>query len=137
MASMGIFSAMMYRQHLHDLVMAKAKELNPNMGEAELKKVEVPLSKKVSYKYKGFMQPVRKIVISAMVATDKTGADIPCFVWDCGSVHAVTTFEELPNHTMHRIIDQLKTSETKAVNTTVALMTELSSVEKVAVYGNG
>lgn len=141
MASMGIFSAMMYRQDLHDLIMAKAKELNPNMGEDELKKVKVPLSKKVSYKHKRFMQPDRKIVISAMVATDETGAAMPCFVWKCEDVNpaveGVTSFEELPNHTMHRIRDLLKTPESKKVNPTVAMLNELSSVEKVKVYGNG
>ena len=43
MASMGIFTAMMYREHLHDVVLAKAKVLNPYMSDDELKKVSVPL----------------------------------------------------------------------------------------------
>ena len=75
--SMGIFSAMMYREHLHELVMARAKELNPNMGEAELKVVEVPLPKKVTFTAKAFMQPSRKIVVTAMVATDEKGYAMP------------------------------------------------------------
>ena len=137
--SMGIFSAMMYRAHLHELVMARAKELNPNMGEAELKVVEVPLPKKVTFTAKAFMQPSRKIVVTAMVATDEKGYAMPSFVWhplEDPSDVGVTTFEELPNHTMHRIIDLLKTADTKPHNPTVAMLDELSSVEKVAAYGN-
>lgn len=138
MASMGIFSAMMYRQHLHDVVLAKAKELNPSMGEAELKKVHVPLPKKVSYTLKRFLQPSAKIIITAMVATDASGADMPCFVWHSETpvANGVASFEQLPNHTMHRILGLLKTAETKPHNPTVAMLDELSSVEKVAVYGN-
>jgi hypothetical protein len=137
--SMGIFSAMMYREHLHELVMARAKELNPTMGEAELKVVEVPLPKKVTFTAKAFMQPSRKIVVTAMVATDEKGYAMPSFVWhplDNPADVGVTTFEELPNHTMHRIIDLLKTADTKPHNPTVAMLDELSSVEKVAAYGN-
>jgi hypothetical protein len=37
---------------------------------------------------------------------------------------------------MHRIIDLLKTADTKPHNPTVAMLDELSSVEKVAAYGN-
>lgn len=137
--SMGIFTAMMYRAHLHELVMARAKELNPNMGEEELKVVEVPLPKKVNFTAKAFMQPSRKIVVTAMVATDEKGYAMPSFVWhplEDPSDVGVTSFEELPNHTLHRILDLLKTAEAKPHNPTVAMLDELSSVEKVAAYGN-
>ena len=145
MASMGIFSAMMYRQHLHDLIMAKARELNPSMSEEELKTVQVPLPKKVSFTLKQFMQPIRKIIITAMIATEEKGTeryDVPSVVWHCADVNPekeyITTFEELPNHTMHRIMDLLKPAEPKKdINPTAAMLEELSSVEKVSVYGNG
>lgn len=135
MAAMGIFSAMMYREHLHDVVLAKAKELNPNMGDDELKKVNVPLPKSVSYIFKSFMHGNKKIVITAMTATDDSGADMPCFIWNCGEVSGKTSFEEMPNRTMHRILDLLNT-ENKKVNPTVAMLNELSSVDKVKIYGN-
>jgi len=135
MASMGIFTAMMYREHLHDVVLAKAKELNPNMSDDELKKVSVPLPKSVSYIFKSFMHGNKKIVITAMTATDESGADMPCFIWNCGETSGKTSFEELPNRTMHRILDLLNT-ENKKVNPTVAMLNELSSVDKVKIYGN-
>lgn len=134
MASMGIFTAMMYREHLHDVVLAKAKVLNPYMSDDELKKVSVPLPKSVSFIFKT-MNGNKKIIITAMTATDWNGADMPCFIWECGATHGKTSFEELPNRTMHRILDLLNT-ENKKVNPTVAMLNELSSVEKVKIYGN-
>lgn len=134
MASMGIFTAMMYRAHLHDVVLAKAKVLNPYMSDDELKKVSVPLPKSVSFIFKS-MNGNKKIIITAMTATDWNGADMPCFIWECGATHGKTSFEELPNRTMHRILDLLNT-ENKKVNPTVAMLNELSSVEKVKIYGN-
>lgn len=134
MASMGIFTAMMYREHLHDVVLAKAKVLNPYMSDDELKKVSVPLPKSVSFIFKS-MNGNKKIIITAMTATDWNGADMPCFIWECGATHGKTSFEELPNRTMHRILDLLNT-ENKKVNPTVAMLNELSSVEKVKIYGN-
>ena len=139
MASMGIFSAMMYRQHLHDVVLAKAKELNPNMSEEELKKVHVPLPKKVSYTLKAFLQPSHKVIITAMVATDKLGADMPCFVWHCEDpvANGVASFEQLPNHTMHRILDLLKPAEPKKeFSPAAALFDELATPENAAIYRN-
>lgn len=134
MASMGIFTAMMYREHLHDVVLAKAKVLNPYMSDDELKKVSVPLPKSVSFIFKS-MNGNKKIIITAMTATDWNGADMPCFIWECGATHGKTSFEELPNRTMHRILDLLNT-ENKKVNPTVAMLNELSSVDKVKIYGN-
>ena len=134
MASMGIFTAMMYREHLHDVVLAKAKVLNPYMSDDELKKVSVPLPKSVSFIFKS-MNGNKKIIITAMTATDDSGADMPCFIWNCGETSGKTSFEELPNRTMHRILDLLNT-ENKKVNPTVAMLNELSSVEKVKIYGN-
>lgn len=134
MASMGIFTAMMYREHLHDVVLAKAKVLNPYMSDDELKKVSVPLPKSVSFIFKS-MNGNKKIIITAMTATDWNGADMPCFIWECGATHGKTSFEELPNRTMHRILDLLNT-ENKKVKPTVAMLNELSSVEKVKIYGN-
>lgn len=139
MASMGIFSAMMYRQHLHDVVLAKAKELNPSMSEDELKKVHVPLPKKVSYALKRFLQPSNKIIITAMVATDNLGADMPCFVWHSETPVAsgVASFEQLPNHTMHRILDLLKPAEPKKeFSPAAALFDELATPENAAIYRN-
>ena len=137
--SMGIFTAMMYRERLHELVMARAKELNPTMSEEELKVAEVPLPKNVTFTAKAFMQPSRKIVVTAMVATDEKGYALPSCVWhplDNPADVSMTTFEELPNHTLHRILDLLKPADAKPHNPTVAMLNELSSVEKVAVYGN-
>ena len=134
MASMGIFTAMMYREHLHEVVLAKAKVLNPYMSDDELKKVSVPLPKSVSFMFKS-MHGNKKIIITAMTATDWNGADMPCFIWECGATHGKTSFEELPNRTMHRILDLLNTGN-KKVNPTVAMLNELSSVDKVKIYGN-
>ncbi len=109
MASMGVFSAIMYRQHLYDTIMAKAKAERPDVDEERLKKYIVKLPKAVSFTHKELFQPALKIKICAVVA----GVDgSPKLLEDKGDKWGVYDFTIMPNHTLHRILGLLKAPKT-------------------------
>lgn len=103
--SMGVFSAVMYRQHLHDTIVVRAKSEHPDMGMDELREVPVVLPKPVSFTLKRFLCEPLKVKITAMVA----GSDgVPRMV--CGDSRI--DFGEMPNHTLHRVLELLKAPKT-------------------------
>ena len=115
MASMGVFTAVMYRQHLYDAIMAKAKTERPDEGEDKLKKYIVKLPKAVSFTHKELFKPAQKVKVCAVVA----GVDgSPKLLEDRGETWGAYDFSLMPNHTLHRILELLKAPETN--------MTELS-----------
>lgn len=120
MASMGVFTAVMYRQHLYDAIMAKAKAEHPDNGEDKLKKYIVKLPKSVSFTYKELFKPAQKVKVSAVVAGEDGS---PKLLEDKGDSWLVYDFTVIPNHTLHRILDLLKAPET---NMTKLVLNELS-----------
>ena len=120
MASMGVFTAVMYRQHLYDTIMAKAKAERPAYGEDKLKKYIVKLPKAVSFTYKELFKPAQKAKVSAVVAGEDGS---PKLLEDNGESWLVYDFTVMPNHTLHRILDLLKAPET---NMTKLVLDELS-----------
>jgi hypothetical protein len=103
--SMGVFSAVMYRQHLHDSIVARAKSEHPDMGEDELLAVPVALQKPVSFTLKKFLCEPLKVKVTAMVA----GSDgVPRMVCEYNGKESRIDFGEMPNHTLHRVLELLK-----------------------------
>jgi hypothetical protein len=120
MASMGVFTAVMYREHLYKSIMAKAGAMFPECSEADQRKKLVPLPKPVKFSIKGYMPPL-KFTITHVAA----GADMnPVIVCDDkdGSKRAFE-FGYMPNHTLHRVLSLLEAPETD-MNTLV--LNELS-----------
>lgn len=109
MAAMGVFTAVMYRQHLHDSIVARAKSEHPDMGMDGLRAVPVKLSKPVSFTLKRFLCTPLKVKITAMVA----GSDgQPSMVCECNGNECQIGFGEMPNHTLHRVLELLKAPKT-------------------------
>jgi len=109
MASMGVFSAVMYRQHLYDTIMARAKAERPDTDVERLQKYIVKLPKTVSFTHKELFQPELKVKVCAVVAgTDGS----PKLLEDRGDKWGIYDFTIMPNHTLHRILDLLKAPET-------------------------
>lgn len=107
--SMGVFSAVMYRQHLHDIIVARAKSEHPDMGTDGLSAVSVALPKPVSFTLNRFMREPLKVKITAMVA----GSDgVPLMVCECNGKECRIDFGEMPSHTLHRVLDLLKAPKT-------------------------
>ena len=107
--SMGVFTAVMYRQHLHDSIVARAKSEHPDMGTDELRAVPVKLSKPVSFTLKRFLCDPLKVKITAMVA----GSDgVPHMVCEHNGHESHVDFGEMPNHTLHRVLELLKAPKT-------------------------
>jgi hypothetical protein len=107
--SMGVFTAVMYRQHLHDSIVARAKSEHPDMGTDELRAVSVKLSKPVSFTLKRFLCDPLKVKITAMVA----GSDgVPLMVCEHNGHESHVDFGEMPNHTLHRVLELLKAPKT-------------------------
>ena len=103
--SMGAFSAVMYRQHLHDSIVARAKAEHTEMGEDELVTVPVVLPKPVSFTLKKFMCEPLKVKVTAMVA----GSDgVPLMVCEYNGKKGRVDFGEMPSHTLHRVLELLK-----------------------------
>ena len=120
MASMGVFTAVMYRQHLYDTIMAKAKAERPDTDEERLKKYIVKLPKSVSFTHKELFKPALKVKICAVVA----GVDgSPKLLEDKGDKWGVYDFTLMPNHTLHRILSLLSAPET---DMTKLVLNELS-----------
>lgn len=120
MASMGVFTAVMYRQHLYDAIMAKAKLEHPDKCEEQWAKCIVKLSKPVSFTHKELFQPALKVKVCAVVAG---GDGSPKLLEDRGGKWAIYDFSIMPNHTLHRILDLLKAPET---DMTKLVLNELS-----------
>ena len=120
MAAMGVFTAVMYRQHLYDAIMAKAKADHPEECEDKLKKYIVKLPKAVSFTYKELFQPAQKVKVCAVVAGEDGS---PKLLEDKGDTWRIYDFTLMPNHTLHRILDLLKAPET---NMTKLVLNELS-----------
>ncbi len=107
--SMGVFTSVMYRQHLHDSIVARAKAEHPDMGESELRVVPVSLPKAVCFTLKKFLCDPLKVKITAMIA----GADgVPLMVCEYKDKTANIDFGEMPNHTLHRVLELLKAPKT-------------------------
>lgn len=107
--SMGVFTAVMYRQHLHDSIVARVKSEHPDMGTDELSEVPVVLSKPVSFTLKRFLCEPLKVKITAMVA----GSDgVPRMVCEYNGKESRIDFGEMPNHTLHRVLELLKAPKT-------------------------
>lgn len=107
--SMGVFTSVMYRQHLHDSIVARAKTEHPDMGEDDLRAVEVALPKSVSFTLKRFLCEPLKLKITAMVA----GSDgVPLMVCDYNGKKSHIYFGEMPNHTLHKVLELLKAPKT-------------------------
>lgn len=108
-SSMGVFTAVMYRQHLHDSIVARAKSEHPDMGTDELCAVSVKLSKPVSFTLKRFLCDPLKVKITAMVA----GSDgVPLMVCEHNGRESRIDFGEMPNHTLRRVLELLKAPKT-------------------------
>lgn len=120
MASMGVFTAVMYREHLYKSIMAKARAMFPECSEAEQSKKLVPLPKPVKFSIKGFMPPLKFTITHVAAGTDGN----PVIVCDDrdGSKRAFG-FDYMPNHTLHRVLELLEAPETD-MNTLV--LNELS-----------
>ena len=107
--SMGVFTAVMYRQHLHDSIVARAKSEHPDMDTDELRAVSVKLSKPVGFTLKRFLCDPLKVKITAMVA----GSDgVPLMVCEHNGHESHVDFGEMPNHTLHRVLELLKAPKT-------------------------
>ena len=107
--SMGGFSAVMYRQYLHDSIVARAKSEHPNMGTDDLRAVSVPLPKPVSFTLKRFMCAPLKVKITAMVAGSN---GVPLMVCECNGKESRIDFGEMPSHTLHRVLGLLRAPRT-------------------------
>lgn len=107
--SMGVFTAVMYRQHLHDAIVARAKTEHPDMGADGLRSVPVTLPKPVSFTLKRFLCEPLKVKVTAMVA----GTDgCPLMVCEHDGKECHVDFGEMPNHTLHRVLGLLKAPKT-------------------------
>lgn len=109
MASMGVFTAIMYRQHLYDTIMARAKAERPDTDVERLQKYIVKLPKTVTFTHKELFQPAIKVKVCAVVAgTDGS----PKLLEDKGDKWGVYDFTIMPNHTLHRILSLLSAPKT-------------------------